>query len=509
MSRLQFERDLFLQLLELTHSKELRALLEKVLELSVEATRAERGYLELFDDGDRTMKSTWSLSRGCSDREMAEIQAVTSKGIIAATIAAGETLHVPMALLDDRFASGPSVRDQRLEAVLCTPIGGREPMGVLYLEGRRGAGPFADEDVQLVEIIARHIGPAAQRLILEERERASADETKLWRERLRCDGFIGRSRATGRVLQQAALVAPLEVSVLITGDSGTGKTQLARIIHENSPRCSGPFVELNCAALPEGLIESELFGAMPGAYGQLNRRLDGKISAAEHGTLFLDEIGELAPPVQAKLLQVLQSRSYFMLGSTKLETADVRIIAATNAQLDDMVREKKFREDLYYRLSVLSIRMPSLAERHGDISPLADFLLDQAVRRHRLSDLRFSTQARFALEMADWPGNVRQLGNVIEAAAIQAAGTGGVEVLVTHLFPNEDPDPPPLTPAPGDALALPFQEATKQFQKKLVSATLEATGWNVMQAARRLEVARSHVNNLIRAYGLVRPARRG
>src|SRR6185503_5405365 len=192
------------------------------------------------------------------------------------------------------------------------------------------------------------------------------------RRTLKASAIIGKSRALAGVLTQAAAAAPLDVTVLLTGPSGTGKTQLARVIHESSPRARGPFVELNCAALPEALLESELFGVLPGAHSTATRKIAGKVAAAEGGTLFLDEIGELKPAAQAKLLKLLESREYYPLGATHPVCADVRVIAATNLDIKAAVQRKDFREDLFYRLQVLPIRLPSLAERREDVALLAE-----------------------------------------------------------------------------------------------------------------------------------------
>jgi Nif-specific regulatory protein len=292
-------------------------------------------------------------------------------------------------------------------------------------------------------------------------------------------------------------VAPVDVCVLLTGPSGTGKTQLARILHENSRRAGQPFVELNCAAIPETLLESELFGAMQGAHSTATRRLDGKLDAAEHGTLFLDEVGELTLATQAKLLQFLQSRQYYPLGSNKSRTADVRLIAATNMDLGLAVTEKRFREDLRYRLQVMPLRVPSLAERSADIPDLMEFFATRACQAHGFGRLKFSPSSLQAALNAEWPGNVRQLENAVEAAVIRAGGRGSLTIEREHLFPTQtrtSTDPRPQT----------FQAATRQFQERLLLETLRETSWNVKQAAERLDIARSHVYSLIRSFGLTR-----
>src|SRR6185295_9638073 len=213
-------------------------------------------------------------------------------------------------------------------------------------------------------------------------------------------GVVGRSQALATTLHQVALVAPLDVSVLLTGESGTGKSQLARVIHDNGARAAHPFVTVNCAALPESLIESELFGALQGAHSTATRRIDGKVAAAERGTLFLDEVGELSPAAQAKLLHLLHAREYHPLGGTKAIKANIRVIAATNADLQQAVTEKRFREDLFFRLHVLPIRVPTLAERREDIRELVLGFAAQACERHRLAQILPSPNALRAAETA-------------------------------------------------------------------------------------------------------------
>jgi Nif-specific regulatory protein len=233
-------------------------------------------------------------------------------------------------------------------------------------------------------------------------------------------------------------------------------------------------------------VESELFGALPGAHSTATRRVEGKVASAEGGTLMLDEIGELSLGAQAKLLQLLQSKEYFPLGANKAERADVRVIAATNTDLQQAVGERRFREDHFFRLQVLPIRMPSLAERREDIADLAAAFCLAASSRHGLSRLELSPGALRAAESAEWPGNVRQLENCIQAAVIRAAGEHAERVERQHIFPDAPAGREPDT-------ALTFQEATRRFQCDLLRRTLEDTQWNVVETARRLDLARSHI----------------
>jgi transcriptional regulator with GAF, ATPase, and Fis domain len=286
--RIRRERDLYHRLLRLSDERELEPMLREALALIVETTGARQAYLQVADVDHDPNDNGWWIQHGFSDGELARVRASISSAIVAEAIETGETIRTASALLDPRFRERDSVRIGNIESVLCAPIGKDPRIGVLYLQGRSEPGTFTDEDQSNAEVFARHLAPLAGRLLDDERRRIDVDPTREVRTRVAAEGVVGRSKAIAGVLQQVALVAPLELSILLTGDTGTGKSQLARVIHDNSPRASGPFVELNCAALPDTLVESELFGAMPGAHSTATRKIDGKIAAATHGTILLD-----------------------------------------------------------------------------------------------------------------------------------------------------------------------------------------------------------------------------
>src|SRR6266404_3259457 len=278
------ERGLYRRLLDLGRQDEPEPFLREALGLIVEVTGARHGYLELHDD-DRTGTPRWALAHGFTAEQLAGVRAAISGGIIAEAVATGKTIVTPSALLDERFRARESVRIGQIEAVLCAPIGDDPPRGVLYLQNRAGHGFFSEDDRVCAETFARHLAPLVDRVLARQRERAGMDATAPVRARLRAPDVIGRGTALATALHHVALVAPLDVHVLLTGETGTGKSQLARVIHDNGPRATHPFVTLNCAALPETLIESELFGALPGAHSTATRRIAGKVESAERGTL--------------------------------------------------------------------------------------------------------------------------------------------------------------------------------------------------------------------------------
>lgn len=496
--RVRQERDLYRRLLELGKGDELEPFLEQALALVVEVTLAKRGYLELRDPQSDEADAPWSVSFGYSEPELLDIQTHISRGIIAEALATGQTVVTQSALLDERFRDRESVRAGKIESVLCAPIGGNAALGVVYLEGRREPGAFAVEDRENAEVFALNIAPLGERVVTRRRIADHSDATRELRQRYALDRVVGRSSALAAALRQSMLAAPLDVTVLLTGQSGTGKTQIAQVIHANSSRSAGPFVEINCASLPETLIESELFGAKAGGHSEAKRDLLGKVAAAEGGTLFLDEVGELPPQAQAKLLQLLQSKQYYPLGANRAVRADIRLIAASNTDLERLVGEKRFRSDLFYRLNVLPVRLPALRERREDLRELAQTLCRRAAERHGLAVSTLSPAAFRAVEAAEWPGNVRQLENSLEAAAIRAAGEGASELSIHHVFPDVDRE------EVGDNVPPTFQAATRRFQRDLLAQTLEDTGWNVSEAARRLDLARSYVYELIRAFELER-----
>ncbi len=497
IERVRLERDLFLRLLELGAREDLRPFLEDALRLIVEVTGAQKGYLEVSAGRAGADPPFW-IAGGFEDTELAEVRRALSTRIIAEALASGRTVSTASAVDDPRFRGQASVQAQRLQAVLCAPIGAEPSIGVVYLAGRAAPGPFPEPDRAHVELFARHLAPLADRLLAREVAATTVDHTAEQRRRLTVAGIAGTSRALGEVFRQILVAAPVPVAVLVTGESGTGKTALARALHESSPRARGPFVELNCAAIPETLFESELFGAEKGAHSTATRRIEGKVDAARGGTLFLDEVGDMPLAVQGKLLTFLQSRRYYRLGGTAAIEADVRVVAATNADLPERVSQKRFREDLYYRLNVLEVRVPPLRDRPEDVAPIAERFVRTLGEAHE-KPLPLSRSARLALGDAAWPGNVRQLENVLQRGWAVALSEGATIIEPRHLFPeNADRE----GGAPTDDAT--YEDAMRRYQGRFLREALEGSAWNVSETARRIGLARSHLNELIKAHGLSR-----
>jgi transcriptional regulator with GAF, ATPase, and Fis domain len=306
-------------------------------------------------------------------------------------------------------------------------------------------------------------------------------------------GVLGSSPRIREIFQLLEMVAPSEATVLLLGETGTGKELVAQAIHRNSPRAAGPFVVVNCATLPETLLESELFGHERGSFTGATVRKEGRFLVAHHGTVFLDEIGELTLPIQAKILRVLQAREFEPVGSNHTQKVDVRIITATNRDLEKMVREGRFRDDLYYRLNVFPLVLPPLRERLEDLPVLADFFLKRYGEKNRRGVVTLAPEALQAFQRYSWPGNIRELENVIERGVIVCRG---------NVLTREDL-PAALQPQ-GDWLAAggEGEPGLPELERQLISRTLERVAGQRRQAAEILDISLDELNLKMRSYGL-------
>ncbi|MDP3762246.1 MAG: sigma-54 dependent transcriptional regulator [Ramlibacter sp.] len=314
----------------------------------------------------------------------------------------------------------------------------------------------------------------------------------------------GADPGMARVADTVERVAPSNATVLLLGETGTGKEVIARALHMQSARCENPFVTVNCALLKGELLESELFGHEKGAFTGADRARAGRVEAARGGTLFLDEIGELPPALQAKLLRLLQEREYERLGSDKTLHADIRLVAATHRDLAAAIRDGTFREDLYYRLKVISIRIPPLREREGDILPLAEWLLAKHAADSVRPAPRLGDEAKQALLRYPWPGNVRELSNVMERCALLAGDAVGLCDLPEELMGGAiAPGAAAVTEA-EDLFGLPYNEAVAAARRLIVLRALEQSGGHQTRAAERLGVTQPYLSRLVKQLGIRR-----
>jgi two-component system nitrogen regulation response regulator NtrX len=334
---------------------------------------------------------------------------------------------------------------------------------------------------------------AARRLIRENRQ---------LRGKPRSEAIVGNSPALKEVLERAAKVAPTRASVLLRGESGTGKEVVARAIHRMSERRRAPFVEVNCAAIPQELIESELFGHEKGAFTGAHAQRKGKFEMADGGTLFLDEVGDMSGSAQAKVLRALQEGVIERVGGNEPITVDVRVLAATNKDVEDEIRAGRFREDLYYRLNVVPLRVPALRERISDIPLLAEHFLALYVQENNQPVQRFAPEVLEALKRREWPGNVRELKNAVERLAILSEGQTITLAGLDEIEPGLDGGEAPSPGAEGT-----FQEYKESAERAFILGKLQENDWNVSETARKIEMPRSNLYKKMEKYGLRREER--
>jgi len=325
-------------------------------------------------------------------------------------------------------------------------------------------------------------------------------ENRYLRERLddRFDfgNIIGNSLAMKNLFETLAQVAPTEATVLITGESGTGKELIANAIHQNSPRCHKPMIKVNCAALPETLLESELFGHEKGAFTGAVNKNRGRFQLAHQSSLFLDEISEMSPATQAKILRALQEKEIEPVGGETTLKIDTRVITATNKKLENEIKEGRFREDLYYRLNVVRIEIPPLRDRHEDIPLLAEFFLKQYVEKNRKLIKGFTPRATDVLMRHNWPGNVRELENLVERAVIMARGDMITQDDFPSIMTGKD------TPVGVKNVGVSSGSTLKEAEKEIILRTLEETGGNRTHTAKILGISRRTLQLKLKEYGI-------
>jgi transcriptional regulator with PAS, ATPase and Fis domain len=479
--------------------KDIDQLLESMLDAVIEVTGAEKGLILLNDDAFTTAQprkerelevpasndlppasatppARVRASRNVKREAVAETTGAISDSIVRKVIETGRPVIVSDALSDSQFKTSESVLALRLSSVMCAPLVSQgHVQGVLYVGNDRVKGLFDRNQLDVLSIFAAQASTILQNAML--LNALLADKAKLTNELKdkRFGEIIGACPSMLEVFRKLQKVATTDISVLITGETGTGKELIAREIHRRSNRVNGPFIVINCGAIPENLIESELFGHVKGAFTGAIASRPGKFQAANGGTLFLDEIGELPLNLQVKLLRALQERVVFRVGDSKPEKVDIRIVAATNRVLEEEIRAGRFREDLYYRLNVVNIYLPGLRERGDDVNIIAKALLSKHTEELGAHVQGFTPQALAAIKKHPWPGNIRQLENRIKKALV---------LCEKSLLGPEDLDLGKEAESP----ILPLEKAKEEFQRKYVLEVLERNNGNRTQTARDLGV---------------------
>ncbi len=483
-SRLARNLSALLKISRVVHSiRDLDELQAQVLDLIFEVAPAERGAI-LLDGTSGEFNSVFGRNR----------EARNEKSVRVSRTIARRVLEQGLAILGSDvpgtgLAAVESLIALQVRSLLCVPLSiYQRTIGCIYLDTINVADRFNEDHLQLVTAIAGISAVAlenARRLQwLEQENQRLTTEITLDRT------LVGESPRMKDVFQFLARVAPTDATVLIGGESGTGKELAARAIHRKSPRASKPFVAINCAAIPENLLESELFGYERGAFTGAVAQKKGRLEMADGGVLFLDEIGELAPSLQVKLLRVLQEREFERVGGNRAIHVDIRLIAATNRDLEEASRKGEFRQDLYFRLNVVSLTMPPLRDHKEDIPMLVSFLVEKHCTKCGTRPKALSRQALACLQNYDWPGNVRELENVMERALVLGTSEDILpEDLPENLLERD--------PAPGVGEAK-YHGAVKELKKRLIQSALEEAHGSITEAAKALGVHPNYLHRLIR-----------
>jgi serine/threonine-protein kinase PknK len=505
----------------LVSERQPKKLLALILDSVIELTGAERGFLILASEQGRGQVE---VARNLDREAVKSPEFKISHTIAERAMKTGETILTDSAQDDPDFGKYSSVAGLQLRSILCVPLKVQDRvLGCIYIDHRFRTGSFSPGDRELLGVFADqaavavenarlHAENEAQRLRLielnqrlESRVKEQEAELQETRERLASvhlpplkhdySDIVGQSASMREVFRLIDIVSETDYPVLVLGESGTGKELIARAIFRHGRRKDKPFLSENCAALAESLLESELFGYVKGAFTGADSDRKGLFEQAHGGTLFLDEIGEMTEPMQRKLLRVLQEGEFRKVGATKPTQVDVRIIAATNAELARMVGENKFREDLYYRLKVMTIRLPPLRERRDDIPLLVEHMLDRIAKDTGEERRRITPAAMRALIAHDWPGNVRELENEMRRMAALATDN----TIESHLVATLEKS----TPNANDRAASLAGRTLDELEKEAIFAALERCSGNRSEAAKALGLPRRTFYNRLRKYGIL------
>jgi transcriptional regulator with GAF, ATPase, and Fis domain len=465
-------------------------ILNTLMDTVIAITNADKGFLILLEGGELRVKVARNLKR----ENLADALSHLSDSIIDKVVRTRKPLIVSDAMRDAEFQNAMSVMNLRLSSVMCVPLLERgNLLGVIYVGNDSVADLFDPTTLEVLTIFAAQASLLLRNALLVNELQL---DNKLLVERLetlRFGEIIGTCPSMQEVFKKVSKIANTDIAVLITGETGTGKELIAREVHLRSGRSRGPFVTINCGAIPENLLESELFGHVKGAFTGAVANKPGKFQVADGGTLFLDEIGEMPLQLQVKLLRALQDKTVVRVGDTRPETVDIRILAATNRDLEAEINAGRFREDLYWRLNVVNVHLPPLRERGEDVMTIAKYFMNRFINEFDSKVKGFSPNAVIAIRKYPWPGNIRQLENHLKKAVVLAE-----KALVGPEDLGLSPEVlPPI---------LPLAEAKERFQRQYINEVLELNNGNRTKTARDLGVdPRTIFRHLEREDGTVPP----
>jgi Nif-specific regulatory protein len=500
---LEDERRTFRTLYELSEiiysERDVNALLEEVVDSIIEITSCERCFLKIFYE---SRNEKLAIAKDSEKKEIDEENENINEKIAEAAAESGSSICVSQLLtseVDDEKESGAF----DTISVLCVPLKSKDKvLGIMYLDDAKTDSFFTPDDAELLASLGERVAVALENnLLFTELKESQEKLLQDLRGRFNFDEILGNSPQMVEVLKTVADVADTDATVLIEGESGTGKELLARAIHFNSSRSKKPFVPINCAAIPETLLESELFGYEKGAFTGADQRKAGKFEKANGGTIFLDEIGEMSPLLQVKILRFLQSRQFEPLGSNRVKKSDVRIIAATNKDLLSRVKENEFREDLFYRINVINIKLPPLRERRLDIAPLAESFAIKFGKKNGKKIKGLDPEVLNILSRYSFPGNIRELENVVERSAILAQNEWITkEDLPKTLFEENEFDYKINTPQSYGELKALKKKAIEEIEKSFLNHILLKNDNIVSKAAEEARMHRVELHRLINKY---------
>ncbi|MBZ5684545.1 MAG: sigma 54-interacting transcriptional regulator [Acidobacteriia bacterium] len=469
--------------------RDLEELQAQLLDLIFEVVPAGRGAILLSDGDGQEFNSLYARTRQGGQPQLVRVSRTIARKAMKENVA---ILGVDVSSTGN-FREVESLVASHVRSLVCVPLSVFQRMiGCIYLDSTSAANRFNEEHLQLMAGVA---GVSAVALDNARRLQWLEQENQRLSTEIRQDqSLVGEGARMKEIFQFLARVAPTDSTVLIEGESGTGKELVAKALHRNSPRASKPFVAINCAAIPETLLESDLFGHERGAFTGAAAQKKGRLEVADGGVVFLDEIGELAPALQVKLLRVLQEREFERVGGTHPIKVNIRLIAATNRDLEEAVRKGEFRQDLYYRLAVVKMTMPPLRERREDIPMLTRHFVQKHAMRCRVKAKPISREAMATLVNYEWPGNVRELENAIERALVM----GSSDMVLLEDLPESLLE----QNAPEDITEGKYHGSVKELKKQLILDAVEQTGGNYVEAAGILGVHPNYLHRLIRNLGL-------